>query len=281
LIHDGLVVWPGLSGEDPAIFAQPGSETGKAGKGAASGQVTLRCGCEETMITNEAEIRVALQAVLVSVLALYGFWGCALVVLFILLPWKPIFAVGAYLAQPVVDWRIQKARSRHEKGIEQIEKELDAFLRAPKGDPRACAPAGGTGPAIPAKPAYPPIPRPLESFKPKLAAGPAFQTLTKTAGDLSATLAIPPVIKDHVRNLPQGVFNNMDLEVEEVKFNGETAEAYVRFQSPNVTGLVIRQRYILQKAGDHWQVESRQPANGAGNVRPQSLSVGGVPMRIT
>ncbi len=68
------------------------------------------------MITNETEIRIALQAVLVSVLALYGFWGCALVVLVILLPWKPIFAVGGYLAQPVVDWRDAKGpRSARER----------------------------------------------------------------------------------------------------------------------------------------------------------------------
>ena len=46
------------------------------------------------MIKNEAEIRIALQAVLVSVLALTGYWGCAVMVLLLLLPWKPIFAVG-------------------------------------------------------------------------------------------------------------------------------------------------------------------------------------------
>jgi hypothetical protein len=233
------------------------------------------------MITNEAEIRIALQAVLVSVLALYGFWGCALVVLFILLPWRPIFAVGAYLAQPVVDWRVQKARIRHEKGIAQIEQELDAILRAPKGTPRAIAAPAASKPAVPAKPSHPPLPRPLESFKPKPAAGLTFQNLTETAQDLSATLAIQPAIKDHVRNLPQGVFSNMDLEVEEVKFHGESAEAYVRFQSPNVSGLVIRQRYLLRKSGDHWQVESRQPANGGGKVPTQPLPTGHLPMRLT
>ena len=233
------------------------------------------------MITNEAEIRVALQAVLISVLVLYGFWGCALVVLFILLPWKPIFAVADYLAQPVVDWRVQKARDGREKGIAQIEQELDALLRVPKGTPRAGAPAAIAKPAAPARPSHSPLPRPLESFKPKLGAGPAFQNLTETAQDLSATLAIPPVIKDHVRNLPQGVFNNMDLEVEDIKFHGETAEAYVRFHSPNVSGLVIRQRYTLQKSGDHWQVESRQSANGAGKSPPPTLPTGGAALRLT
>ena len=134
--------------------------------------------------------------------------------------------------------------------------------------------------AAPAKPSRPSSPRPLESFKPKIAAGPAFQDMPGTAQNLSATLAIPPAIKNHVRNLPQGVFNNMDLEVEEVKFHGDTAEAYVRFQSPNVTELVIRQRYVLRKSGDQWQVESRQPANGAGKAPPQPLPTGQAPMRL-
>jgi hypothetical protein len=233
------------------------------------------------MITNESEIRVALQAVLAAVLALYGFWGWALVVLFILLPWKPIFAVGGYLAQPLVDWRMKKAHARNEKGIDQIEQELDAFLRTPKGTPSVPGPAAAAKVAAVARPFHPPSSRPLESFKPNLPARPAFQDLNGTGQNLAATLAIPPVIKDHVRNLPQGVFNNMDLEVEDVKFQGDRAEAYVRFQSPNVTELVIRQRYVLRKSGDHWQVESRQPANGAGKMPPRPLPTGGASMQLS
>jgi len=233
------------------------------------------------MITNEAEIRVAVQAVLASVLALYGFWGCALVVIVILLPWKPIFAVGSYLAQPLVDWRVKKARERHEKGIAQIEQELDGLLRAPRGAPSAPAPAPAMKTAAPAKPSDPPLPQPLEPFRPRNGAAPRFEDLTGTGQNLSATLAIPPVIKNHVQTLPQGVFSNMDLEVEEVKFHGDTAEAYVRFQSPNVTELVVRQRYVLRKSGDHWQVESRQPANGAGKTPPQPLPASRQPMQLT
>jgi hypothetical protein len=223
------------------------------------------------MITNEAEIRIALQAVLVTVLALSGYWGCAVVVMFILLPWKPIFAVGCYLAQPLVDWRIQKSRDHHEKGIAQIERELDAILHAPKAGSVAPAPHAHTKPPASGKLNQPPLPRPLESFKPKITAGPAFQSMCDSAQGLAATLAIPPAIKNHVRNLPQGVFNNMDLEVDEVKFYGETADAFVRFKSSNVTGLVIRQRYHLRKSGDHWEVESRQPANGASKTPPPLL----------
>ncbi len=233
------------------------------------------------MITNESEIRIALQAVLVSVLALYGFWGCAFVVLIILLPWKPILAVGGYLAQPLVDWRIKKARDRHEKGIAQIEQELDAFLRTPKGTPSGSGSAATAKTAAPLKPYHPPSSRPLGPFKPNHPAQPAFQDITGTAQNLAATLAIRPVIKDHVRNLPQGVFHSMELEVEEVKFHGDTAEAYVRFQSPSVTELVIRQQYVLRKSGDHWQVESRQPANGSGKTPPRPLPTGGASMRLS
>ena len=232
------------------------------------------------MITNEAEIRIALQAVLVTVLALSGYWGCAVVVMFILLPWKPIFAVGCYLAQPLVDWRIQKAHGRHEKGIAQIERELDAILHAPKAGSVAPVPHAQANPAALGRLNHPPLTRPLESFKPKMAMGPAFQKISDSAHGLAATLAISPAIRNHVRNLPQGVFNNMELEVDEVTFHGETADAIVRFKSSNVTGLVIRQRYHLRKSGDHWEVESRQPANGASKASQQQ-SLDQPQMRLT
>jgi hypothetical protein len=223
------------------------------------------------MITNEAEIRVALQAILVSVLALYGFWGCAFVVLVVLLPWKPFLTVGGYLAQPVVDWRIRKSRERHEKGIAQIEQELDAFLAMPRGGcVRAAAAPSPKAEAL-ARPSRPGASQPLEPFRPTTGHESTSQELTLTAQNLSATLAIPPAIKEHVRNLPQGAFSNMDLEVEQVKFQGDTAEAYVKFQSPNVRELAIRQRYVLRKSRGHWEVESRQPANGGSKISSYSI----------
>ena len=213
------------------------------------------------MITNEAEIRIALQAVLISVLALYGLWGCALVVFIILLPWKPILAVAEYLVQPVVEWRIQKDRGGPEKRVRQVERELGALLHTAEGTPSRRAPEQQDSSSSETSPIF--RTPPLGILRPN-APNRACSDTGGTAQDLSTPLAIPTAIKDHVRNLPQGVFSNMDLAVEEVKFHGDTAEAYVRFQSPNVKELVIRQRYVLQKAGEHWQVESRQPANGAG-----------------
>jgi hypothetical protein len=242
------------------------------------------------MITNESEIRVALQAILVSVLALYGFWGCAFLVLFILLPWRPLLSVGGYLAQPVVDWRVRKARQHHDRGIAQIEKELDAFLQEPKSKPTHPAPmpkapavvkAARSKAEVTTKPAEPKAHPPLEAFQPEPVNEPSLQELTLTAQNLSATLAIPPAIQDHVRNLPQGAFNNMDLEVEQVKFHGDTAEAYVKFQSPNVKELVIHQRYVLRKSGVQWHVESRQPANGSSHLPPYAVRAWKQPMTLT
>ncbi len=213
------------------------------------------------MITNEAEIRIALQAVLVAVLALTGYWGCAVVVVLILLPWKPIYAVGCYLAQPLVDWRFRKAREHQGRGIAQIERELDVLLddaNAPLAK-KASKPA----PVIEPKRF-----EPVNALDPNALTVSPLPQVPQSSDQIAATLAIPPAIQNHVRNLPQGAFHNMDLEVEQVKFHGDMADATVRFKSSNVSGLVIRQCYRLRKSGDHWEVESRQPANGSSNTPP-------------
>ena len=210
------------------------------------------------MITNETEIRIALQAVLVSMLALYGFWGCAFVVLIVLLPWKPFLAVGGYLVQPLIEWRFRKARERHERGIAQIEKELDNFLNPPKPEVRTPPPA----PAAKTPASFYETVQPPKPFQAAYPQAVSWQELPSSAHNLAATMEIPAAIEEHVRNLPQGAFSNMDLEIEQVKFDGNSAEAYVRFRSSLVRELAIRQCYHLRKSKGHWHVESRQPANG-------------------
>jgi hypothetical protein len=223
------------------------------------------------MITNESEIRVAVQAMLVCALALWGFWSCAAVLLILLVPWRPFFAVSVYLAKPIVDWRQRKARAHREKGVAQIEKQLDTFLSTSRDGgqipPRATVPKT----KVVRKSPKPEPPRPLQASQSDIPGTPAFQDLTLSAQNLLATLAIPSEIADHVRNLPQGAFSNMGMEVEQVKFREDTAEADVKFQSPDVKESSIRQRYILRKSGGQWKVETRRPANGGSNLSPQSL----------
>ena len=208
------------------------------------------------MIKNEAEVRIALQAVLVTELAVMGYWGCAFVVILIMIPWKPLYLVGCYLAQPIVDWRIEKARDHKGKEVAQVEQELSALL----DDPEAQVSPN------PARTVRPPKPRTLESLREFEPTGfSRVEPPNVSMGFISAadTRGISPAIQNHVRSLPQGAFSNMELEVEDVKFHGDTADAAVRFKSSNVAGLVIRQRYLLRRSGEHWEVESRQPANGA------------------
>jgi len=205
------------------------------------------------MITTEMEIRVALQAVLAAVLALYGFWGCAAVLFLLLLPWKPLLTAGVYLTQPIVDWRRSKTEASRGKSLGQVEKELAGWMSRPDRHARSAS-AAKTAEEISTEPAPPSLPP-----------TPAVQAMSDAEAKLAAAMAISPAIKHHVCNLPHGVFRNMHLEVEDVKFHGDFAEANVKFRSPNVSELVIRQRYLLRKAGEQWQVQSRQPANGNGN----------------
>lgn len=121
----------------------------------------------------------------------------------------------------------------------------------------------------------------LDPMKPMVVALPSSQSMVDAPQDLSITSAIPPAIQNHVRNLAQDVFSNMDLEVEEVKFDGDIAEAFVRFKSSNVTGLVIRQRYLLRKSGHHWEVESRQSLNGTVKAPLPFEPSARLPMQLT
>lgn len=199
------------------------------------------------MITNEQEIRIALEAMLACTLASYGLWGCALVVVLLMLPWRPLLAVGTYLVQPIVDWRIRKARARREKGMAQFVRELHALLPEP-GESRVAAVQGafvrvGMPRELPAAPAI------VEAFG-------------ATACDARAAWAISSALQVYFQSHPQGSLSGMDLNVEAIELHGDTAEALVKFQSANVSALVIRRRYFLRQSNGQWQVRSRELASG-------------------
>lgn len=221
------------------------------------------------MIRTESELRVALHAVLVTVLAFYGFWSCAIVALAVLLPWKPILAAAAYLAQPVMEWLAEAVHQRHENRARNIEGQRQARMAAAEKAAR-----------LPALSAADPddawedfrvsqmlkrrdIKKPMssQSVEPGPQANP------------EDTMAVLPFIIEHLRNSSHDVLTKMRLEVEHVKFHGETADACVRFQSPNVTELVIRERYLLRKSGERWHVQPRQPA-ASSEGRSQILGSG-------
>ncbi len=55
---------------------------------------------------------------------------------------------------------------------------------------------------------------------------------------------------------------NMNMEVAEVKFEGDTAEAEVRFRSKQSASLAVTVHYKLKRTAAGWQVESSTSAGG-------------------
>ncbi len=76
--------------------------------------------------------------------------------------------------------------------------------------------------------------------------------------------AVQATIEAHLKQRPNILFANMTVEVQDVKFNGDRADAQVVYRSKESPELAVRVRYVLRRAGDHWEVESSSPAGGMG-----------------
>lgn len=76
--------------------------------------------------------------------------------------------------------------------------------------------------------------------------------------------AIQRAIEEHLRQRPNLVMSNMSLDLREVKVNGDTAQAEVRFESKESPELAVNIHYVLRKAGGHWEVTSSSPAGESG-----------------
>lgn len=201
------------------------------------------------MVTTEKEVRIAVQAVLIAVFVFYGFYGCAIAMVVIMLPWKPFLATGYYLVQPIIDWREREER-RH-----QEERSIASRLEALSCDSED-------------KDAAPDE----QSPEPPQANEPLLPTVSVQAA-IEAERAVQPAIETHLKKCPNVLLGNMEMEVEEVKVTGDTAEALVKFQSMQVRDLAFEVRYLLRRVGDHWEVESSSPANGTGKSRQAGLTV--------
>ena len=84
------------------------------------------------------------------------------------------------------------------------------------------------------------------------------------SGGLQSKAAAQAAIEAHLQQRQNLMLANMTLEVQEVKFTGDTAQADVQFRSKQSPNLVVGVRYILRRAGDRWQVESSAPLGGMG-----------------
>jgi uncharacterized protein YhdP len=77
---------------------------------------------------------------------------------------------------------------------------------------------------------------------------------------------VQEAIEEHLKQQPNVVFQNMTVEMGDVTFNGDTAEAQVKLRSKQVPSLAVGMLYRLRRTGNGWQVQSTSTATMPGTT---------------
>jgi uncharacterized protein YhdP len=93
-------------------------------------------------------------------------------------------------------------------------------------------------------------------------------------------VAVQEAIEEHLKQQPNVVFQNMTVEVGGVTFDGDTAEAQVKFRSKQAPNLAVGMLYKLRRVGNGWQVESISTATIPG-ATPHGSTAGPMPSPST
>lgn len=97
---------------------------------------------------------------------------------------------------------------------------------------------------------------------------------------INSKSAVQAAIEAHLKQQPGLTLSNMSTEVQDVKFDGDKANAQVVYQSKDSPDLKVEVRYVLRRQGDHWEVESSTPVGGMGGNPHGGVAVppsGGTP----
>ena len=86
----------------------------------------------------------------------------------------------------------------------------------------------------------------------------------RRADTLHSKEAVKAAIEAHLQQRADVLSGSMTLEVQDVKFSGDTALAQATFRSKNSQQIAVGVNYTLHRAGDHWEVERSTPAGGMG-----------------
>lgn len=89
-------------------------------------------------------------------------------------------------------------------------------------------------------------------------------TVMCTKRQAASKAEVREAIEAHLKQRPNLMMANMDLEIQEVKFSGDTADAQVQFRSKQSPNLVVGVRYKLRRVDGHWKVESTSSTSGMG-----------------
>jgi uncharacterized protein YhdP len=75
-------------------------------------------------------------------------------------------------------------------------------------------------------------------------------------GGVHSKAAVQEAIEEHLKQRSNVALQNMTVEVGEVTFHGDTAEAQVKFRVKQAPSLTVDMLYKLRRSGNGWQVES-------------------------
>lgn len=85
------------------------------------------------------------------------------------------------------------------------------------------------------------------------------------SGGVQSKGAIQEAIERHLQKQSSVLLNNLTVEVGDVKFEGDRANANVKFRSKQSPDVVVGRQYVLRRVGGQWQVESSSSPGGMGN----------------
>ena len=96
------------------------------------------------------------------------------------------------------------------------------------------------------------------------------------SGGIQSKAAIQAAIERHLQGRPNVSLNNMTVDVQDVRFDGDRAEAEVKFRSKQAPDLTVDVHYVLRRVGDRWEVESSSVRRGMGGS-PHGAAGGSMP----
>jgi hypothetical protein len=71
-------------------------------------------------------------------------------------------------------------------------------------------------------------------------------------------------IEAHLKQRPNLMMANMELEIQDVRISGDTADALVQFRSKQSPSAVVGVNYKLRRVDGRWKVESTASTSGMG-----------------
>ena len=99
-----------------------------------------------------------------------------------------------------------------------------------------------------------------------LVVGLASSTACNRLSGVHSKAAVQEGIEEHLKQQSNVALQNMTIEVGEVVFSGDTAEAQVKFRSKEAPNLAVGVAYKLRRSGNGWKVESALTTSMAGTT---------------